>query len=259
MFPGKHVAEKADSVIRRLDEQVDEYCRRTRFFHEPITMGRARMWVMQHRLNTRQRNSVLKLRVATNCPDWDVRFQIIRACADEVIADEKHGEGKPHWQHLEELGTSLGMAREEVENAMPLDSTLICWAAWEGLMSNCNWLEGVIANTCAERPNVPGYGTGAYRQWGRSGAERRRWAEAFGLCEEQLLWFQMHEAADLEHSNAGWNTIARYARQLYMEDAVVQACRRNLLVWTFYFDGIAKAGDELDHALTEMSQHPRQR
>jgi len=241
--------ETADHLIRRLDELVDEYCRRTRFFNQPISMGRARSWVMQHRLNTRQRNSVLKLRVATNCPDWDVRLQIIGACADEVIADEKYGHGKPHWQHLEELGTWLGMEREDVQNAEPLDSTLICWAAWEGLMSNRHWLEGVVANTCAERPNVPGYGIGAYRQWGRSGAERRRWAEAFGLTDDQLIWFRMHESADLEHSNAGWNTIARYARDLHMEEQVVEACRRNLLVWTLYFDGIADAGDKLESIL----------
>lgn len=132
----------ADRVIGRLDELVDGYCRRTRFFNEPISTGRARTWVMQHRLNTRQRNSVLKLRVATNCPDWDVRLQSVSACADEVIADEKYGHGKPHWQHLEELGMWLGMKREEVQNAKPLDSTLICWAAWEGLMSNRHWLEG---------------------------------------------------------------------------------------------------------------------
>lgn len=82
----------------------------------------------------------------------------------------------------------------------------------------------------AGRPNVPGYGMGAYRQWGRSGAERRRWAGAFGLTDEQLIWFRMHESADLEHSNAGWDTIARHARDLHVEDQVVEACRRNLLV-----------------------------
>jgi pyrroloquinoline quinone (PQQ) biosynthesis protein C len=247
------VTHKSPSVIPLLDELVHEYVRRTRFFHEPITMGRARMWVMQHRLNTRQRNSVLKLRVATNCPDWDTRLQIIEACADEVIADEKYGHGKPHWQHLEELGVSLGMRLEDVQNARPLDSTLLCWSAWDGLMSNTHWLEGVIANTCAERPNVPGYGMGAYREHGRSGAERKRWREAFRLNEDQLVWFAMHEAADLEHSNAGWNTIARYAKALHMEDAVVEACRKNLLVWTLYFDGIREAGDALEHTLQHKS------
>lgn len=217
----------ADRVIGRLDELVDGYCRRTRFFNEPISTGRARTWVMQHRLNTRQRNSVLKLRVATNCPDWDVRLQSVGACADEVIADEKYGHGKPHWQHLEELGMWLGMKREEVQNAKPLDSTLICWAAWEGLMSNRHWLECQHLRRTAQRT---GYGIGGYRQWGRSGAERRRWGEAFDLTEEQLIWFRMHESADLEHSNAGWNTIARHARDLNMEEQVVEACRRNLLV-----------------------------
>jgi len=39
-----------------------------------------------------------------------------------------------------------------------------------------------------------------------------------------------------------------------MEDAVVAACRRNLLVWTLYFDGIAKAGEALMKTLTENLQ-----
>lgn len=59
----------------------------------------------------------------------------------------------------------------------------------------------------------------------------------------------MHESADLEHSNAGWNTIARHARDLNMEEQVVEACRRNLLVWTLYFDGIADTGDKLESIL----------
>ena len=52
-----------------------------------MTKGRARMFALQHRLNTRQRNSVLKLKVATNCPDWETRMRVIGACSEEVIAD----------------------------------------------------------------------------------------------------------------------------------------------------------------------------
>ena len=57
------------SVIARLDRVVNEFVARCRWFHEPMTRGRAKMFVLQHRLNTRQRNSVLKLKVATNCPE----------------------------------------------------------------------------------------------------------------------------------------------------------------------------------------------
>lgn len=236
----------SEAMVRQLDEAVDDFCRRARFFREPLTPGRARMFVFQHRLNTRQRNSVLKLRVATNCPDWDTRVSIIHACAQEVLADHEHGGGKPHWRVLEELGERIGMPLAEIRAAEPLPSTRMCWLAWEGLMSSRHWLEGLIANTCAERSNVPGYGEGLVRERGWFGMERERWRKLFGLPDAQLEFFKLHEAADLEHSNLGWQTVARFAEQYRMEDAVVEACRVNLMVWERYLDGIADGGDALD-------------
>lgn len=234
------------SVLRRLDSVVDDFCRHTRFFKEPMTKTRARMFVMQHRQNTRHRNSVLKLKVATNCPDWETRLQIIGACTQEVIADHEYGHGRAHWQILEELGTQIGMSLEEIRAAGPIDTTQIAWAAWEGLMANRHWLEGIVANTCAERANVPGYGQGVMRDKGWFGLERKRWGELFGLDNRQLDFFELHEQADIEHSNMGWQAIARFSRDLHMEDAVVEACRKNLLVWELYLNGIAAAGDELE-------------
>jgi pyrroloquinoline quinone (PQQ) biosynthesis protein C len=234
-----------NAVIRHLDSVVDDFCRRTRFFKEPMTKGRARMFVLQHRLNTRQRNSVLKLKVATNCPDWDMRLRIIGACSEEIIADHEHGHGKPHWQILEELGTHIGMKRADIRAAKPIPTTQIAWAAWEGLMANRHWLEGIVANTCAERANVPGYGEGLIKKHGWFGLERKRWGKLFQLSNEKLDFFELHEAADIAHSDMGWNAIARCAKDLRMEDAVVEACRKNLLVWEMYLNGIADAGDAL--------------
>src|ERR1041385_6653020 len=107
----------AETVIKRLDEVVDEFARRARFFREPLTRGRAHMFVLQHRQNTRQRNSVLKLRAATNCPDWETRLSIIGACSEEVIADHSHGGGRPHWAILEELGLKVGLTRAQMRQA----------------------------------------------------------------------------------------------------------------------------------------------
>jgi pyrroloquinoline quinone (PQQ) biosynthesis protein C len=230
-------------VIERLDAAVDDFARRVRFFREPLTESRARMFVRQHRLNTRQRNSVLKLRVATNCPDWDLRIGIIRACAQEVIADDEQGGVRPHWAILEELGTFIGVDLAEIRAAEPLPTTRMCWLAWDGLMSNRHWLEGLIANTCAERVNVPGYGDGEVRTLGWFGMERGRWGKLFGLKDEQLDFFELHTKADIDHSDLGWNAVAQHAAKLGMEDAVVEACRVNLMVWERYLDGIAEAGD----------------
>jgi pyrroloquinoline quinone (PQQ) biosynthesis protein C len=236
----------ARGVIRRLDAAVDDFVSRTRFFREPLTRGRAQMFVLQHRQNTRQRNSVLKLRVATNCPDWETRLRIIGACSEEVIADHAHGGGRAHWAILEDLGTKIGLTRAAMRKAPLLASTQLCWLAWEALMSNRHWLEGLIANTCAERSNVPGYGTGLMRQRGWFGLERRRWGKLFDLNDAQLDFFELHEEADIEHSNLGWQTVARYADELGLADQVVKACRINLLVWERYLDGIAAGGDALD-------------
>jgi hypothetical protein len=70
-----------NSVLRRMDEVVDVYCKGNRYQQEELTPGRARTFIRQHRLNTRQRNSVLKLRVATNCPDFDTRLKVLKACS----------------------------------------------------------------------------------------------------------------------------------------------------------------------------------
>lgn len=232
-------------VIARLDEVVDAFAKRCRIYNEETNIGRAKMFVLQHRQNTRHRNSVLKLRVATNCPEWDVKLDIIRACSQEIIADHEYGGGQPHWEIVEDLGVALGLDRQEIRAAPLLPSTQLSWLAWEALMSNRHWLEGLIANTCAERSALPGYGGGELHEIGWLGVERRRWREAFGLTDEQLNFFKLHSEADVEHSDVGWNAVAKFAAELAMEDAVVEACRVNLLVWENYWNGICDGGDAL--------------
>src|SRR5579872_999457 len=207
----------ADTILRKLDDAVDAHVRRVRFFTEPMTRGQAHMFVKQHRLNTRQRNSVLKLRVATNCSDWDTRMRIIKACTQEIIADNEFAGGKPHWQVIEEMGVALGIGLDEIRAETPLPSTEIAWAAWEGLMSNRHWLEGIVANTCAERVNVPGYGSGAQREHGWSWVQRHHWQKAFGLTDREVQFWSVHEEADVEHSNLGWQSVARFAERYRME------------------------------------------
>ena len=236
----------ASNVIARMDEVVHDYALNVRMFSEDITPGRAKMFILQHRQNTRFRNSVCKLKVATNCPDWDVKLGIIEACSEEIIADHEFGDGRPHWKIVEDLGIDIGLERDAIVNSELLPSTRLCWLAWETLTGNRHWLEGLVANTCAERINVPGYGTGEFYDKGWFGVEGPKWRNAFGLSEEQSIFFTMHSEADIKHSNLGWNTVAKYAEELGMEDAVVEACRVNLMVWTNYLNGIAEAGDRLD-------------
>ena len=242
------MATVASQVIAALDETVEQYLRQTRRFHEPLTVGRARMFVMQHRLNTRHRNSVLKPRVATLIPDWDLRVRLLGAATQEIIADNEFADGKPHWQILKELGLAIGLTAQQIDEAEPLPSTRIAWLAWEGLMSNHHWLEGLIGATMAERINVPGYGEGLGREQGWAAVEYRRWRELFDLSDEQMQFFKVHREADKAHSDLGWEGVARYACDLHMEDAALAAARDTLNIWSMYFDGIWAGGDALDRA-----------
>ena len=81
-------------------------------------------------------------------------------------------------------------------------------------MTNRHWLEGLIANTCAERSALPGYGAGEFRELGWLGLERRRWRETLGIEDEKLSFFKIHGEADVEHSEIGWNAVSRFATDL---------------------------------------------
>jgi pyrroloquinoline quinone (PQQ) biosynthesis protein C len=137
----------------------------------------------------------------------------------------------------------VGLKRSALQRAAPLPSTELAWAAWDGLMANRHWLEGIVANTCAERVNVPGYGKGEFRKRGWFGLERRRWKELFDLNASELEFFELHTEADIEHSDTGWRAVEKFAKELRLEDAAVAACERNLHVWEHYLNGIASAGD----------------
>ncbi len=242
----------APKFIKEIDRLLDAYVDGLRYFHEPFNRGRGYMFVMQHRLNSRYRNSVLKLKVATNCPDWETRLKIIGAVSEEIIADHEHGGGLPHWKILENLGVEIGMSLDKIRSAKPLKTTQLAWNASLGVMENTHWLEGLLSNVIGERVNVPGYGSGPIRDKGWFGFERQRWKETFGLPDDKLNFFQLHEEADIVHSNIGWMKMAELGEKLRMEDALIERAHQCLAIRELYLNGIGDAGDELNGNLASV-------
>src|SRR5262249_56672962 len=117
----------------------------------------------------------------------------------------------------------IGLRRSDLARARPLPSTQLAWNAWEGLMANKHWLEGIVANTCAERINVPGYGKGEFRRPGSFGMERGRWGRLFWLSNDALEFFELHTEADIEHSNTGWRAVEKFAKNLHIQDPALAA------------------------------------
>ncbi len=221
-----------ESAVERLDAEMEDFVGRCLIFPaDAWTPNRCRAWVLQHRLNSRQRNSVLKLKTATNCPVWEIKLDIIHACTQEIVADHEFGGGAPHWRILEDLGVRIGMDRADIEAAKPTPTTQLCWDAWMGLMANCHWLLGLIANTCSERVNVPGYGTGEARERGWNAMVGGCWREIWGLSKE-----------DVEHGRR----IRRRAQSGGRGGRRAYARRKASSVWETYFNGICHLGDAMD-------------
>ena len=91
---------------------------------------------------------------------------------------------------------------------------------------------------------------GVMKEHGWFGLEHHRWKELFGLPDEKLVFFAIHEEADIEHSDLGWNTVVEHAARLNMEDAVVEACRTNLMACWQSISGSRPNGDERFSSLT---------
>jgi pyrroloquinoline quinone (PQQ) biosynthesis protein C len=72
------------------------------------------------------------------------------------------------------------------------------------------------------------------------------WQEIWDLNMDEVRFFTLHTEADRKHSDLGGQTVAKYADELGLTDEVVESCRRNLVVWETYFNGIYHYGDALD-------------
>lgn len=236
-----------EELVKKMDEILEEGLERINYFSEEITPGKARMFVLQHRLNSRYRNSTLKLRVATNCTVWEIKINILEACSEEILGDYKYFDGKPHWKMLEELGLQLGLKKEQIQSERPLRTTRAAWFMYEGLMSNTHWLLGLLGNTCMERAFIPNHGRKILLNKGVALFEYERWMQALKLKPDQLTFFYIHSKADVEHSENGWKNIAKYAKRFGLEEEILRHLEMNMFAWKTYYDGVNEAGKKLDN------------
>ena len=234
-------------LIEAMDQILESNLEHIDYFNEDLTLGKAKMFVLQHRLNSRYRNSTLKLKVATNCPVYEIKIGILEACSEEILGDYKYFQGKPHWKVLEELGGVIGLGQKEIQEEKPLKTTKSAWMMFEGLMANTHWVLGLLGNTCMERGFISGYGKKIFSNKGVAEFEYERWRRVLSLKPEELKFFTVHSKADLEHSELGWKNIAIYAKKYGLENDVLSYLDMNLQAWKIYYDGINKAGKKLDN------------
>ena len=121
---------KAQQWRQALGEIVRDFFRTPemeRFYSIKMTPERARIYLRQLALYARQRRNNWP-QVAANCPELNVKQQILSHEYEELIEDEHSKKG--HMDLLVRQGKEVGLSADEVLNAEPLPTTKAAMYAW---------------------------------------------------------------------------------------------------------------------------------
>lgn len=134
--------------------------------------------------------------VHSRCRDMSVRRLLLENLMEEEQGEENHPE---LWLRFAE---GLGLTREEVKSAELLPETLETVNAFRELTQSDNFVEGVAA-LYAYESQIPEVAK----------SKREGLAAFYGISDARAVsYFSVHEEADVEHSRAEGDILARHCQ-----------------------------------------------
>jgi pyrroloquinoline-quinone synthase len=167
------------------------------------------------------------------CPFPDERVKLAESLYEEETG-RISGCNLPHPELFIRFGEAVGVTRAQMVDgkALPSTAALIDW--FELSTTQRSFIEGAAATNLAAEGQVPG----AFEPFARSLQLR------YGVTREQVAFWDVHEAADREHSDIGDHIVLRFATSPEWQEKVRHAVERSLAAWWQFFDGIEQAIDE---------------
>ena len=165
-----------------------------------------------------------------NCPYPKERMELAESVYEEETG-RLSGCNLPHPELFIRFGEALGLKRDELVDGRPLPATraLIDW--FELSTKQRSFIEGAAAINLAAEGQVPG----------AFGPMARRLQQHYGLSEDAVAFWDIHEVADAEHSDVGDNIVVRHATDAATQARVRDALQHSLDAWWQFFDGIQAA------------------
>ncbi|HVM98383.1 MAG TPA: iron-containing redox enzyme family protein [Candidatus Acidoferrales bacterium] len=165
----------------------------------------------------------------TNCPFADERVKLAESIYEEETG-RISGCNVAHPELFIRFGSGLGLRRPDLVEAEPFPGTtaLIRW--FESATRDHSFIEGAAAINLAAEGQVPG----AFAPFAR--ALQRH----YGLTQEQVAFWDIHEEADREHSDIGDHIVAKHTDTADMQEKVRQALTRSLSCWWEFFEDIER-------------------
>jgi pyrroloquinoline quinone (PQQ) biosynthesis protein C len=228
--------EHAQTLIDEIVDRALKVGREIRWYSDPLTHGRGRVYLLQHILRNRLLSAVLRPAWMSRCPDLEVVRKTIAQMRQELVMDDEIGTG--HTTILWQMGRNIGLTDEEMNTVKPLPLVDVAFHAWENIARTRHWIAGWLSTSVdefllgslPENNFLPG-----------------AWKKAFGLNDEQVFFFSYHTKADDDHAGREvWKPILRHVKSDEAKREILAGLDVALTAQKLFYEGICEAGDEWD-------------
>ena len=166
--------------------------------------------------------------ICTICPDPEWR-EMIAEVAYEEATGRLFSAGIAHHKLYLTCATGLGLEPEEMYDP-PYCPGVIAFQAYFTNICRKTFLEGVAAHMLAGEAAIPGL----YIQIAH------KLQEKFGLNDEAVAYWVIHDSADEEHSDVGKKLLDQYATSDKERQLVIKTAKQMLDVQHLMYDDMLK-------------------
>jgi len=214
----KDLCGKLDQMV---NDQFDSVEFKT-FLEVPLTMERARFYVVQNALYTSNRRDCWGY-VQGGAP-LEVKRVIWEHESDELINDPRAG--MDHFNLTVKQGEVIGLKREDFETAQVPAMVQACFHAWHHIAMRGHWLTAYAASHMLERRNNGKIVKGG----GMSFRVGKKFENELGINLKRMISLDIHVAADMDHSENISEMFERYVKSSDDYERVLEGARESMAI-----------------------------
>ncbi len=160
-----------------------------------------------------------------NCPDPEWRRRMAEIVYEEGTGN-LYSNGQAHWQLYLRMGEGFGISPAEMYATEYCAGSLAVRGYMTAVCAR-SFLEGVSAMSLAGEAQVPGI----------AGRVSEVFMTHYGLTKEQAMFYAVHEEADRDHSDAGFEFLKAFAKTDMDLGLAVKTVRDAVEInWAMYND-----------------------
>jgi pyrroloquinoline-quinone synthase len=185
--------------------------------------------------------------VYANCPHPDVQHFLLENVTEEEGFVGMHGAAPVrHSDLLLEFGEVCGIKRDEVLNAQikgELLSETLGLQSWCSVQSRKPFVEALSGLLIGLESQVP-------RIYSKTTPPL---LEKYGFTEDEVTFFTIHIAADIEHGEKGFEIVEKYATTDAERATCVRIVREATMMRRLYLDGVYRTFIEKGQAAKKLA------